>query len=338
MDGLYHFDKYECTFPGGNPDDILRHMQHVSAPREIKPVRGYGRGFDFGEGAVWVMYDGHSGQYGPHVIVQGGVACPALVSDLRTAFPEHRVSRVDVAADWDFPGAFTKIEGVALKVALERGLVTSVHGDYYGETKGRTLYVGSPKSTHRLRVYEKGYEQRQKGLNPDASVDWVRAEFQVRPSKKGEARSQAAVLSPDQVAASSAWTFDVSERLGGSCGGDVVKLTDQYTKSDVRRAFDFMLKQYAKTIRRLVDSGELSQGDVMRIFYRECVKSVVGAHRCVLPSPARSRELSRAIKEREGADGDPGGSDAKRRRSPAEIHNFIQYGTYEGLKRPGGES
>ena len=50
-------------------------------------------------------------------------------------------------------------------------------GDWIDKKRGRSFKLGGKKSTYQAIIYEKGHEQRQKNVNPDAPLDWVRVSF-----------------------------------------------------------------------------------------------------------------------------------------------------------------
>ena len=145
----------------------------------------------------------------PHAFASGmdSVEFAAAVRR-RWPAPLHWVTRADVAYDYDGPGAFSQLSGIALNVADDLGLTISQAGDWAREgVAGRTLYLGSVKSPLLLRVYEKG-----KQLGPEYSPDWVRVELQVRPLKR--ARFRAAEVDADALMGFGHWPRVLAEQLG----------------------------------------------------------------------------------------------------------------------------
>lgn len=272
MGETFHFDRYQCTFPGIPMQDICRALQFIAAPLETYPrAKGYKRAISFGD-LAFLMHEPTAGTYGCHLLVGGGDTCQPIVEELRTVLPDHKVSRVDVAVDFDYEGAFKDLEGIGLSVALNhkpKPLKTPVAGDHYQGTS-RTTYFGSRTSTHFARVYEKGCQQRELGLNPEASLNWCRFEIEVKPTKKGEARKQAAKLSPDQLAHSCAWTSQIASALGSTCG-EGVRLTTQRMISEFQSSIFHMAKQYGPTIRRAIQDGETSVHEMQEFFYRHLI-------------------------------------------------------------------
>lgn len=248
-------------------EDVCRSLHFIAAPMETYPrTKGYRRAISFGD-LAYLMHEPTAGTYGCHLLVGGGHTCQPIVDELRSVLPDHKVSRVDVAVDFDYEGAFTDLEGIALKVALEhkpQPLCTAVSGDHY-QLQGRTSYFGSRTSTHFVRVYEKGYEQRSKGIIPDASLTWSRLEMECKPAKKGDARKQAATLSPDQIAHSSPWTSQIASAVGSSCG-EGVRLTAQRVNSDFINTMYHMAKQYGPGIRKAIRTGEVTSQEMLEFF------------------------------------------------------------------------
>ena len=123
-----------------------------------------------------------------------------------------RATRLDSAIDV-LGGDFDQLAGLvesAAKMPKNGAPVRSF--EHWDSPTGRTLYVGSRAGAVRVRVYEKGLEQRSKG-KPDAPLDWVRLELQWRPS--GVKRTAALEASPAEVWGASAWTADVARQLLG---------------------------------------------------------------------------------------------------------------------------
>lgn len=274
MGETFHFDRYQCTFPGVPMEDVCRSLHFIAAPLETYPrARGYRRAISFGD-LAFLMHEPTAGTYGCHLLVGGGDSCQPIVEEVRKVLPNHKVSRVDVAVDFDYEGAFTDLEGIALKVATDhkpKPLLVDVAGKhYFPEQGGRTTGFGSRTSTHYVRIYEKGHEQRFKGINPEASLTWSRLEVEVKPTKKGDARKQAAHLSPDELAHSSAWTSQIAEAVGASCGQGV-RLTTKRLVSEFQSTLFHMAKQYGPGIRKAIRDGETNSQEMQDFFYRHMI-------------------------------------------------------------------
>lgn len=160
---------------------------------------------------------------------------------VRSLWPEHRVTRVDSAVDFDAAGAWQELSVLALAIARAAGVSTSVAGDWLGQVKGRTLYVGAPSSVVRMRIYEKGRQ-----LREAKRPDWVRCELQVRPERA--ARFALAHLEPGQVWGCSRWAARFMEALTDA---QVVPVSmRQWVMPDDLRARETMKAQYGGAIRR----------------------------------------------------------------------------------------
>lgn len=140
------------------------------------------------------------------LIVQGTSRAGAHVFDvLRECFPVHAVSRVDVCADYDFPGAFDALDEplhyIARHPAMGRPAAVRVAGDWDYDEGGRTRYLGSMSSAYLIRLYEKGFELRSKFPDQEFSLDLVRVEAVIRPRSREKER--AASLTLEELFASS---------------------------------------------------------------------------------------------------------------------------------------
>ena len=182
------WDWYQATIKGLTSADVPMHaLAAVIAPggqwRAIPGLYGYPLGRELlgvAVGSVKVFYGG------PDVHVQAtSAAAEPAVAVLRERWPDHTVSRADVAWDVDAPGAFDRLYRRVHHLARTnpRGKVsTSQAGDWLDGEQGRTFYAGGTSSRLRVVVYEKGHEQVAKDPNCGASLDWVRVEWRLRPT------------------------------------------------------------------------------------------------------------------------------------------------------------
>lgn len=257
----FRFDWYQATLPVEvEPQEVLRWASSLGTPTPAKAMHGYDTVHDFGQ--FKVLYGGHSGQFGVHVMIHGGDACQELVQYFRKTFPEHRPSRIDVCVDFQGPGAFDDLYQLGTLTAGRFGVKTFLYGDYVNAESGRTLYIGSGKSTHKVRIYEKGHELRAKKVNLEAPLDLVRAEIQVRPS--GPSRSSAASMTPDQVARSTKWTTFLCDTLG-TVSAPSVSLTMRKKRPDAVDSLEHMCGQYCSTIHSLKLNQHISRRDFKKI-------------------------------------------------------------------------
>ena len=123
---------------------------------------------EFGKGAPRTLVISTGAE--PNDLVRGALA---------VADSDSRATRVDSAID--LTGDFDQLAGLVKTAASSprRGKPIGFQNLIQSDA-GSTLYIGSPASAGRVRLYEKGREQRAKG-NPRAPLDWVRCEIQWRP-------------------------------------------------------------------------------------------------------------------------------------------------------------
>ena len=257
----FRFDWYQATLPQEvEPQEVLRWASCLGTPTPSKPMHGYDTVHDFGQ--IKVLYGGHSGQFGVHVVIHGGDSCQDIVQYFRKTYPEHRPSRIDVCLDFQGPGSWDDLYQIAKLAAGRFGVKTRLYGDFINAESGRTIYLGTGNSTHKVRVYEKGHEQRAKKANPEAPLDWVRSEIQVRPT--GHSRASAASMTPDQVARSTKWTAFFCDALG-SVSAPSVSLTTRKKQPPAVDSFEHMCAQYAGTLFKLNREAWISKEDVLAL-------------------------------------------------------------------------
>jgi len=250
------FDWYQVTLdPEAKVIMLYEHLSYLAAPEVVKPMHGYEFAFDFG-GQAKLLYGGHTGAYGPHVIIHGGDACPDVVRNFRLSFPEHRPSRVDCRIDFCFEGAFDLLYDICLGASKKFGVKNYLYGDYVNKENGRTLYLGGKQSTHKLRLYEKGHELRIKGIQPEADLLWTRLEFQIAPDRRK--RHIAASLSASEIARSSKWTSYICEKIGSKLGQGISMCTTR-TTPEMISSLEHMLKQYSSIMHFAVKESFLEK-------------------------------------------------------------------------------
>lgn len=252
---MLDFDWYQGTLSGvQSPDDVVSLLlRGIGAFKLSESPGGFNRPYSVrgsapGGGSLGVYF---GNGLDVHVVASSWLAAHAC-RVLRREFPTHRVSRADVAYDVDEPGAFDRLYKAAhaLARAPRRGgrggvLATSTVGDWLDGENGRTLYIGAPSSALRIRIYEKGHEQRAKHPDQKFSPDWVRVEWQIRPNSAG--KSRAATASAAELAA---WT-----RFGADMLDLVAQLEFDPTAPARIPSTDplfWMVRQYGVHLRELV--------------------------------------------------------------------------------------
>lgn len=162
---------------------------------------------------------------------------------LRAHFPEHSVTRCDIAADTCFEAPAQSVTASdmfqdCISIAKDMRLKTSVIGDWFGDG-GRTLYIGSSKSSYLMRIYEKGKQEDNALIG---GANWVRFELVCRPDKKR--RADASLLTPQEIMGS--WKYAVRVL---SIYYKNIDITDSLNKvvkqsTDLSSSLEFMCRQY----------------------------------------------------------------------------------------------
>lgn len=249
------FDWYQATVHG-ELKPIMASLERVCDRSPTwEPMSTVRHGYAFGNrlldpsGLVAEVWWGGQHEL-PHVKSSGEIA-HAVAEVLRTDF-EHRVARVDACLDYQDPGAYDRLQDLAVGVAKELGIKVGTAGDHLVTLEGRTLYLGSPKSHTRLRLYDKAAEMRAKLRGPGAELlprEWARLEFQVRPETR-VAKHQAARLSPIEVMGSTHWGRVLMKRVGG-LEISPFAANNVWRESDDQRAYAAFLAQYGGVLERL---------------------------------------------------------------------------------------
>jgi DNA relaxase NicK len=241
---MIRFDAYTATTSHANPYQLMDLLTEVAGQDHTTHK---GRGFHtFGNrfavkdstgieiGAV--QWGGLQGDLS--MIEVKGEPTPEAVKALRERF-WHRVTRVDACADFDAPGSFESLLDPCLEVKKAHRLKGSKIGDWDDFPEdGRTLMLGAPTSTCRVRLYEKGKQPEYRHLERS---DWTRIEVQVRPVK--EAKASFALHSAADVWGATAWTRELAgkvlaEHVDPHPAGTV------YRQPERDRALAWMCKQY----------------------------------------------------------------------------------------------
>jgi|TARA_B100000530_G_scaffold225091_1_gene145125 hypothetical protein len=279
------FDWYQATIQAP-PKDVVDALAGSFADfHDVRHLDRGGHGFTEsallrdreGDTLALVRYGGNSTpnvQTTSHRAIEGSRI-------IRKHWPKHRVSRLDVAADFDGPGIYTDL------VEACRGIADTHHMTSGREIKpddpeaGRTYYLGAAASNVMLRVYEKGREQRAKGVK-DAPLDWVRTELQVRPQKA--AKSALATIEPAEVWGASKWSVDVGHAVVARRAARIV--LDPRDEPDAERTMGVLAHQYRLfaldygTRRCEVDHGQVdpSARDAIRAFCDALCARMIAEH------------------------------------------------------------
>lgn len=250
------FDWYQATVRAP-VDDVLEALGNASERVHLVHGRGhhgYGHStaLEGSDGFRATVWHGGSHQY-PHVVLTGEAAQPGA-EVIRAAFPEHFVTRADAREDFGDLGAFDRIVPQLLEVAKVHRVKVDTRGDHLLTLEGRTVYLGSPSSACRQRLYDKAAELRAKFAADPVRLAQVpehlaRLEAQVRP-QTAEARAAFATIEPMAVMGSSAWLRDVWERVAG-LKLEPVQVGKPWRQADDDRAYAYLLAQYGGLLQRI---------------------------------------------------------------------------------------
>ena len=260
------FDWYQATVRAP-VNDVLEVLGSASVRFTLSHGRGhhgYGQStlLEGSEGFRATVWHGGSHEY-PHAVLTGEDAQPGAEL-IRAHFPVHYVTRADVREDFGDPGAFHRIQAELIEVAREHRVKLDTRGDHLLTKEGRTVYLGSPSSACRQRLYDKAAELRAKfAADPvrlaQVPVELARLEAQVRP-QTAEARQVFASIEPLAVMGSSAWLRDVWQRVVG-LDLQPVEVGKPWRQSDDERAYGYLLAQYGGLLTRI--AGDLGSWDMV---------------------------------------------------------------------------
>ena len=255
---MARFDWYQATV-GAPPPDIRACLSSmVDAPKWVPQRRGT-QGYAWAdhlegpEGTAAKLWWGGSHTF-PHVVLSGGDAHAGAML-LREAFPEvQAVSRVDVCIDYSEPGAYDKLQALAVDVAREDKIKVRTNGDHLLTMEGRTVYLGATTSHTQLRIYEKDAQLRAQFANDPAKLATVpdhlaRFEAQVRPQTPA-ARYNASKAEPLALMGSAKW---LRKLMGLVAGLDIEPFLagKVWRQSDDDRAMCALLAQYGGLLERV---------------------------------------------------------------------------------------
>lgn len=255
--GAAAFDWYAATIYDG-VDAVLASLAERLGGEVVEgsPMNGYQFGHAIktpGGIVARVLHGGNGGK--PHAF--GGGAAGAEVCDVvRSEWGDaHHVTRLDSRLDFvsgeNSDDTWDRLYEACVTLAAERGLKTSLAGDYLAKQDGRTLYIGSRKSQVFVRLYEKGKQLRRdlrESQRDAVPTDWVRLEAQIRPA--GDARFAAAKLDALEAWGMSKWTRALAEDVA-QVSVDAVSM-QVHRESDDVRALMWMGQQYGAVLDRMV--------------------------------------------------------------------------------------
>lgn len=245
-----YFDYYSASIPhpAGLCVDALSD-EFGTKFLKARPHPNYKHGLESTDGNFWLYHGGSN----PHpFFVSTGQDASAGADALRKIFPDHSVSRADVAHDFIAERGFDRITEKIDPIARKARVKVMFMGDPSPDQKdGRTMYYGSPDSDVRVRVYEKDKEQISKGVPAqDIPEGWTRVEVQTRP-RKGR-KLLVASMKEAEVFGLSKWSKQVAEEVLGQAGMVPYTPDRSMRESTADRAVRHMLDQYGNALRAFV--------------------------------------------------------------------------------------
>lgn len=240
------FDWYQATAKV-EVNDVLEVLEPIAKVEDMKQespkLKGYNCCFKVGGpgGSLMVHFGGRNGDdYGPNV--QGtGPLSPQVADLLRAAGMPHQVGRADVCSDFlaDFDVCHAAF--VARCNAASMGCTDIGSSKDSIKQLGRTVYGGSPSSSYRPVLYQKGLQ-----LGDDYPTNFVRLEHRFQFSKAHE-KAQLSTLTPLQMCGLRPVARDLTLTLAELAVEPyrLVKLPKEKTP------YFWMLKMYEPTLREM---------------------------------------------------------------------------------------
>lgn len=250
--GGYGWDWSSTTHEGrqGVVDDLLSALgARVALPG--KGLQGWSssvKGYD-AEGYLLASVYFGGGREDVHVVSTSGAADAARRAVLGSEGSGARTARVDTRVDTLVP--FADLRGVCESVAGHKARLTYMESHQGGESMGRTLYVGAPSSSVRVRVYEKWLEA------PGEYLEGTnRVEVQLRPPSR--AKEMVSGWAPAETFCAS----QLTRRLASELGTEVAHpgtLEKARATPDLEQTLASMGEQYGPSVERWL---AVSGGDV----------------------------------------------------------------------------
>lgn len=256
---MARFDWYQATVRA-SPEvvrAVLSGLDEGAEWVESRPLQGYAFGatLDGQEGPVAKVWWGGKVHEHPHAVTSGEHA-QAASELLRAELPDHSVSRADACEDYADPGAYDRLQALAVGVARDRGIKVGTAGDHLVTLKGRTVYLGATSSHTRLRLYDKAEELRAQFARDPVRLCAVpehlaRLEVQVRPQTR-EAKRMAASVDPLVLMGSAAWMRELMRQVAG-IELHPFEAGRPWRQSDDDRAYAAVLAQYGGLFSRMAE-------------------------------------------------------------------------------------
>jgi DNA relaxase NicK len=197
-------------------------------------------------------------------VFASGCDAPFFAEQVRRRWPIHRVTRADVAIDFDSPGAWDWAFALLKGIAEEYKLKTRHEGDYHRAEDGRSFYLGGRQSVVRGVAYEKGKQIPELGM-----PDLTRIELRVFP-KDRQSGELVAMLEPSALFGCSKWSAALGAYLDSETTMQRVVIGTRWNKSDRAKAIRAFVKQYGGYLGELC--GELGGWDEVGLHLGELIR------------------------------------------------------------------
>lgn len=254
---MARFDWYQATIRA-DVRDVRACLASLAPGGSWEPARKAPHGYAFAdelkdsEGVIGRLWWGGCHEH-PHAVFSGETAQSAAEL-MRAELPDHSVSRADACEDYADPGAYERLQGIAVGVARDRRIKVGTAGDHLVTLKGRTLYLGATSSHTRLRLYDKAEELRQQFARDPVRLaavpaELARLECQVRPQTP-IAKRAAASVDPLTLMGSASWMRELM-RLVAGLELHPFEAGRTWRQSDDDRAYAAVLAQYGGLFRRM---------------------------------------------------------------------------------------
>lgn len=253
-----HLDWYQATIPA--PAIAIR-----TALMDAKLAHSYedqdrgGRGYKSSVRFMDEDLDSHlilfhgSTSANPSLQASGEAAEP-VSAFIRKTWPQHAVSRVDLAQDFSEEGGFERKRRALARITKANAVNSGWSYIPRQPEKGRTFYCGSPTSAAMARLYEKGRELLAKGKVTADQFDphHFRLEFQLRPNKSVE-KALFSGLEPRAMLGYSVWVTEAAKAL---CNVEEVEKINRlsHEAAEIDQAFAHLVSQYQGTLRRKAEA------------------------------------------------------------------------------------
>lgn len=268
MNKSARFDWYQATVPV-DEHAVAQWAKRVwpdGSMRPCKPKNGTASAFQMclGECVVMTaMWGGGMEGHGVNIFASG-VDSPFFAEQVRRQWPKHRVTRADVAMDFDGPGAWDWAFALMKRTADQYKLKTRHEGDFHRGEDGRSFYLGGRQSVVRGVVYEKGRQIPELGL-----PNLVRIELRIFP-KDRESGELVGFVEPAKLYGCSKWSAELGAYLASQDEFERVVIGTRWNKSDRARAVRALVKQYGGILGEL--AGELGGWDEVGLHLGELVR------------------------------------------------------------------